>query len=106
MIDQSHNIKDPIEDLLQTVDQLQLASAKAQLVEHGALAAYQDSGDVLMAERTLKDAFETDARPIVAEARRRSGAALDPVLAFRASAYRARKAAERASTSYEPRRSL
>src|SRR5947207_15564532 len=45
MIDQSHNIKDPIEDLLQTVDQLQLAYAKAQLVDHAALAAYQESGD-------------------------------------------------------------
>jgi L-rhamnose isomerase/sugar isomerase len=95
MIDQSHNLKDPIEAMLQTIDQLQLAYAKAQLVDHDALAAYQASGDVLMAERTLKDAFETDARPLVAEARRRAGAALDPVLAFRKSGYRARKSRER-----------
>jgi L-rhamnose isomerase / sugar isomerase len=106
MIDQSHNIKDPIEDLLQTVDQLQRAYAKAQLVDHEALASYQESGDVLMAERTLKDAFETDVRPLVAEARRRAGAALDPVLAFRASGYRARMAAERIGGSYVPPRSL
>jgi L-rhamnose isomerase / sugar isomerase len=106
MIDQSHNIKDPIEDLLQTVDQLQLAYAKAQLVDHEALAAYQESGDVLLAERTLKDAFETDARPLVAEARRRAGAALDPVLAFRASGYRARAAAQRSSGGYVPPQSL
>ena len=59
------------------------------------LAEYQDAGDVLMAERTLKDAFETDARPLVAEARRRAGGALDPIAAFRASGYRARKASER-----------
>jgi len=106
MIDQSHNIKDPIEDLLQTVEQLQLAYAKALLVDHAALAAYQDSGDVIMAERTLKEAFETDVRPLVAEARRRSGGAIEPVLAFRASGYRAQKASERASGSYEPPRSL
>jgi len=106
MIDQSHNIKDPIEDLLQTVDQLQLAYAKAQLVDHAALAAYQESGDVLLAERALKDAFETDARPLVAEARRRGGAALDPVLAFRASGYRARVAAQRTGGTYVPPRSL
>jgi L-rhamnose isomerase/sugar isomerase len=106
MIDQSHNIKDPIEDLLQTIDQLQLAYAKAQLVDHEALAAYQESGDVLLAERTLKDAFETDARPLVAEARRRAGAALDPVLAFRASGYRARAAAQRSSGGYVPPQSL
>ncbi|HEV8264303.1 MAG TPA: TIM barrel protein [Gemmatimonadales bacterium] len=106
MIDQSHNIKDPIEDLLQTVDQLQLAYAKAQLVDHAALAAYQESGDVMLAERTLKDAFETDARPLVAEARRRAGAALDPVLAFRASGYRARVAAQRSGGAYVPPQSL
>jgi L-rhamnose isomerase/sugar isomerase len=97
MIDQSHNLKDPIEAMLQTVDQLQLAYAKALLVDHRALAGYQESGDVLMAERTLKEAFETDARPLVAEARRQAGAALDPVAAFRASGYRAGKSVERAA---------
>ena len=109
MIDQSHNLKDPIEDLLQTVEQLQLAYAKAQLVDLAALAGHQEAGDVLMAERTLRDAFETDVRPLVAEARRRAGAALDPVAAFRASGYRARVAAERAagpSAAYAPPRSL
>jgi len=95
MIDQSHNLKDPIEALLQTVDQLQQAYAKACLVDHDELASHQASGDVLMAERTLKRAYETDVRPLVAEARRRRGGALDPVLAFRASGYRAQKSAER-----------
>lgn len=106
MIDQSHNLKDPIEALLQTVDQLQLAYAKASLVDHAALHEYQECGDVIMAERTLKEAFETDVRPLVAEARRRSGAALDPVLAFRASGYRAQKARERIGSAYVPPRSL
>ena len=103
MIDQSHNLKDPVEDLLQTVDQLQLACAKAWLVDHDALAAHQESGDVLMAERALKDAFETDARPLVAEARLRAGAALDPVRAFRASGYRATRSAERVGGVVEAR---
>ena len=107
MIDQSHNLKDPLEALLQTVDQLQLAYAKAQLVDHAALAAHQDGGDVLLAERTLKDAFETDVRPLVAEARRQAGGALDPIAAFRASGYRARMARERsAATTYVPPQSL
>ena len=99
MIDQSHNLKDPIEALLQTIDQLQQAYAKACLVDHDELAAHQASGDVMMAERTLKRAYETDVRPLVAEARRRRGAVLDPVLAFRASGYRAQKAAERPAAS-------
>lgn len=106
MIDQSHNIKDPLEALLQTVDQLQIAYAKASLVNHDALHEYQESGDVMMAERTLKDAFETDVRPLVAEARRRSGAALDPIMAFRASGYRAQKARERVGATYVPPSSL
>lgn len=88
MIDQSHNLKDPIEAMLQTVDQLQIAYAKATLVDREALEEYQQSGDVLMAERTLKHAFETDVRSLVAEARRRAGGAIDPVDAFRKSEYR------------------
>jgi L-rhamnose isomerase/sugar isomerase len=106
MIDQSHNIKDPIEDMLQTVDQLQLAYAKAQLVDHEALHACQELGDVVMAERTLKDAFESDVRPLVAEARRRNGGALDPIAAFRESGYRKSKTAERTSAAYTPTQSL
>ncbi len=95
MIDQSHNLKDPIEAMLQTVDQLQQAYAKACLVDVATLAEHQASGDVIMAERTLKRAYETDVRPLVAEARRRRGGALDPVAAFRASGYRAQKTTER-----------
>ena len=97
MIDQSHMLKDPIEALLQTVDQLQIAYAKAHLVNQAALEAHQQSGDVLMAERALKDAFETDVRPIVAEARRRQGAAIAPIDAFRKSEYRRQVTASRGS---------
>jgi L-rhamnose isomerase/sugar isomerase len=103
MIDQSHNIKDPVEDLLQTVDQLQLAYAKACLVDHEELAGHQEGGDVIMAERALKAAYETDVRPLVAEARRRSGAALDPVAAFRRSGSRAATARERVGGVVEAR---
>jgi L-rhamnose isomerase/sugar isomerase len=103
MIDQSHNLKDPIEALLQTVDQLQQAYAKACLVDHDELASHQASGDVIMAERTLKRAYETDVRPLVAEARRRRGGALDPVLAFRGSGYRAQKSVERPTAAASDR---
>jgi L-rhamnose isomerase/sugar isomerase len=59
------------------------------------LAAHQASGDVMMAERTLKRAYETDVRPLVAEARRLRGGALDPIAVFRTSGYRVQKASER-----------
>ena len=106
MIDQSHNLKDPIEAFLQTIDQLQQAYAKALLVDRAALAGFQEENDVLMAEKTLKAAFETDVRPLCAEARRGQGGALDPVAAFRASGYRAEKAEARAGETYAPPQSL
>jgi L-rhamnose isomerase/sugar isomerase len=106
MIDQSHNLKDPIEALLQSVLALQQASAKAWLVDRAALASYQEENDVLMAEMTMKAAYDTDLRPLIAEARRRNGGALQPIRAFRASGYRAAKAAERGDTAYTPPDSL
>ena len=106
MIDQSHNLKDPIEALLQSVMALQQASAKALLVDRAVLASYQDENDVLMAEMTMKAAYETDVRPLIAEARRRNGGALQPIQAFRASGYRAAKDAERGDTAYTPPDSL
>lgn len=106
MIDQSHNVKDPIEAFLQTVDQLQRAYAKALLVDRDALAAYHDQNDVLMAEQTLKAAYEADVSALVAEARRRQGGALDPLAAFRAAGYRRTKHEERSEGEYAPPQSL
>ncbi len=100
------NLKDPIEALLQTVEALQRAYAQALVIDRTALSAYQDQNDVLMAERALTQAYETDAAPLVAEARRRQGGALDPVAAFRASDYRAAKADDRAAAAYVPPSSL
>ena len=106
MIDQSHNLKDPIEALLQTVEALQRAYAQALLVDRAALSHYQDQNDVLMAERALTQAYQTDVAPLVAEARRRQDGALDPVATFRASGYRAAKADDRAAAAYVPPSSL
>ncbi|RME95565.1 MAG: sugar isomerase [Verrucomicrobia bacterium] len=96
MIDQSHNVKDPIEDLIQSAVEIHRAYVKALLVDRRALAVHQENNDVVMAERTLKAAFDTDVSPILAEVRRRAGGAIDPILAYRESAYRARVAEERA----------
>ncbi len=88
MIDQSHNLKDPIEAMIQTVDNLQRAYAKALLVRRDVLSDCQEGNDVLMAEQTLKEAYESDVSALVAEVRQRAGGALDPISAFRASGYR------------------
>jgi L-rhamnose isomerase/sugar isomerase len=95
MIDQSHNVKDPLEDLLQSLTNIQAAYAKALLVDRDALANYQESNDAAMAEETLRSAYDTDVRALTAEARRRKGGALNPLAAYRESGYRAAKAKER-----------
>ncbi len=106
MIDQSHNLKDPLEAMLQTVHELQLAYAKALLVDREALGVHQRTNDVVMAERTLKAAYEMDAGALVAEARQRRGAAVDPIASFRASGYREEMAAARSGSDYVPPQSL
>jgi L-rhamnose isomerase/sugar isomerase len=83
MIDASHNLKDPLEDLLQSVEAIQLAYAQALLVDRPALRAAQQANDVAWAQEVLQAAFRTDVRPLVAEARRRGGGALEPLTAYR-----------------------
>ncbi|MDE3252376.1 MAG: L-rhamnose isomerase [Bacteroidota bacterium] len=83
MIDASHNVKDPLEDLLQSVEAIMLSYAQALLVDKKALAAAQDNNEVSMAQEILQDAFRTDLRPLVAEARLRAGGALSPIAFFR-----------------------
>jgi L-rhamnose isomerase/sugar isomerase len=89
MLDQSHNVTDPIESLITSAVELQRAYAQALLVDRTALSAHQDANDVLMCAQTLKRAFTTDVQSILAEARRRQGAAIDPIATYRRSGYRA-----------------
>ncbi|HET6629986.1 MAG TPA: L-rhamnose catabolism isomerase [Woeseiaceae bacterium] len=95
MLDQSHNVTDPIESLITSAVELTRAYAQARLVDRDALAGFQESNDVLMAAQTLKRAFTTDVNPILARARELNGAAIDPVAAYRNSGYRARCASRR-----------
>jgi L-rhamnose isomerase/sugar isomerase len=95
MIDQSHNVTDPIESLIVSATEIQRAYIQALLVDREALAACQQANDALMASETLKRAFRTDVEPILAQARLEKGAAIDPIAAYRASGYRAKVAAER-----------
>jgi L-rhamnose isomerase/sugar isomerase len=88
MLDQSHNVTDPIESLMTSAIELTRAYAQALLVDRKALAAYQESNDALMAAQTLKRAFTTDVSALLACARQRKGAAIDPVGAYRRSGYR------------------
>ncbi len=93
MLDQSHNVTDPIESLMVSAMEVQRAYVQALLVDRQALSGHQDANDALMATGTLKSAFRTDVEPILAMARIEKAGAIDPVAAFRRSGYR-RKAAE------------
>ncbi len=88
MLDQSHNVTDPIESLMTSAIEVQRAYAQALLVDRTALHGFQDANDPMMASQTLKRAFTTDVQPILATARARKGCAIDPVAAYRASGYR------------------
>jgi L-rhamnose isomerase/sugar isomerase len=88
MLDQSHNVTDPVESLMTSAIELQRAYAQALLVDRQALADYQRENDALMAQQTLKRAFTTDVQPILARARLQKGAAIDPIGAYRRSKYR------------------
>ncbi|MFV0382580.1 MAG: sugar isomerase, partial [Paracoccus sp. (in: a-proteobacteria)] len=92
MIDQSHNVTDPIESLMVSACEIQRAFVQASLVDRAALRDCQQANDALMAAATLRAAFRTDVEPILAMARLRAGAAIDPVATFRASDYRAKVA--------------
>src|SRR6476659_2644369 len=83
MIDASHNVKDPLEDLLQSVEAIMIAYAQALLVDRRKLAEIQDDNDVVAAQEILQTSFRTDVRSLVAEARLRSGGAIDPLSVYR-----------------------
>ncbi len=97
MIDASHNVKDPLEDLLQSVEAIMLAYAQALLVDRNKLNVAQESNDVVAAQEILQNTFRTDVRTILAEARMRSGGALNPLQFFRKHKVRERLIKERGS---------
>ncbi|MCF1715757.1 TIM barrel protein [Flavihumibacter sp. RY-1] len=88
MIDASHNVKDPLEDLMQSVEAILIAYAQALLIDTAALKQAQAANDVVRCQELLQAAYRTDLRPLVAEARFRKGGALEPLELFRSEALR------------------
>lgn len=95
MIDQSHNVTDPIESMLSSAEAIAGAYAKALLVDRAALHQAQNDNDTMMAFQALRRAYRIDVTPILAVARMEMGGAIDVLAAYRASGYRLRKAQER-----------
>ncbi|MGY5354019.1 sugar isomerase [Wenyingzhuangia sp. IMCC45467] len=83
MIDASHNVKDPLEDLIQSLEAIQEAYAKALLVDQAALKAAQLDNDVVKCQEILQGAYRTDVRPLIEKARVNRGGAISPIKAYR-----------------------
>jgi L-rhamnose isomerase/sugar isomerase len=97
MLDQSHNVTDPVESLVNSAVEVQRSYITSLLVDRETLYGYQDANDALMASNTLKAAFNTDVSPILAMARFRQGGAINPIATFRVSDYRQQVAKARPS---------
>jgi L-rhamnose isomerase/sugar isomerase len=95
MIDQSHNVTDPIESMLSSSEAIVAAYAKALIIDREALHAAQDANDVMMAFQSLRRAYRMDVSPILAMARMEAGGAIEPIELYRESQWRDRKAQER-----------
>lgn len=95
MLDQSHNVTDPIESLMMSAVEVSRAYIQALLVDRDKLFEAQQNDDALLALSTLKEAFTTDVSPILATARVEQGGAINPLNTYRTSNYRQIKAKER-----------
>ena len=84
MIDASHNVKDPLEDLMQSLEAIQEAYAKALLIDQATLKAAQENNDVVKCQEVLQEAYRTDVRPLLEKARLNTGGVLSPIQAYRA----------------------
>lgn len=99
MIDASHNLKDPLEDLMQSLEAIRLAYAQALIVDYAQLETAREAIDVTMAQNILQDAFRTDLRPLLKEARYRSQAALDPIALYREAGFRKQRIENRGANT-------
>lgn len=96
MLDQSHNVEPSIEGIIQSVMNTQTAYAKALLVDRAQLEAAQAAGDVVLANRIVMAAYETDVQPLLKKVRVEMGRQPDPLLAYRDSGYARKIAQDRA----------
>ncbi|MFK7899454.1 MAG: sugar isomerase, partial [Cyclobacteriaceae bacterium] len=83
MIDASHNVKDPLEDLIQSVEAINISYAQALIVDRTKLKGLQAESDVVACQELLQGAYRTDLRALVREARIQLGGASEPLELYR-----------------------
>ncbi len=87
VIDQCSALENRIHAVLHTVDSLTISYAKALIVDQGALIEHQNENEIILANRTLNDAFLTDVRPIIGMAKIERGLPVDSISAYIKSGY-------------------
>jgi len=95
MIDQCSALENRMHAILHTVDSLMISYAKALIVDLAALRKWQRANEIILANRTLNDAFLTDVRPILGMARMEKELPLDPIRAYVESGYQKKIAQQR-----------
>tara|TARA_B100000676_G_scaffold154491_1_gene152355 strand:- start:52 stop:1341 length:1290 start_codon:yes stop_codon:yes gene_type:complete len=98
MMDQSHNVTDPIESLILSSNEIALCFTKSLLVDYDHLNELQDANDTIGAMQLLKTAFNTDVNPIVSMARYENSNAIDPISIYRSLNYKQNKSKVRKSS--------
>jgi len=88
MLDQSHNVTAPIESLMYSAAEVQRVYVKSLLIDRQALTHHQNENDPMMAQATLKQAYNLDVEAILQMARLHDGGAISPVACYRTSQYR------------------
>ena len=91
MIDQSHNVTDPIESLIQSANEIITAYVKSLLVDQKKLRSLQEKNDVIGASTILKEAYSIDVSAIIKKIRYENHNAIEPINTYRQLNYRQQK---------------
>ena len=83
MIDQSHNITDPIESLIMSAIEIQRAFAKSLLINYKILEKFQKKNDAIFSLNHLKNAFNIDVTPLLQMIRYESENVINPLEFYR-----------------------
>ena len=82
-LDLSTRVGDPFEGMLEAVSNVEMAFARALVVNHEELREAQNEPDPVRADGILRDAFMTDVRPVLKAWREENGLPPDPLEASR-----------------------
>jgi L-rhamnose isomerase/sugar isomerase len=84
---------------MQSIEAILLCYAQALLVDFNKLNELRDKNEVVLAQELIQDAYRTDVRPLLREARWRKKAAFSPIQCYRENEIRNQLIRERGITN-------